>query len=462
MQSVNYRKANVTTLTQDQEIARQKIDTFLKDQAAVSLLLEGGAGVGKTYLLGQILQAIDPSMIRAVAAPTHKAINVLRKKLDAFGVTWCAGFDDYTFNGTDAITGTSAQLLGIAPVIMEEQNTEIKFGKTGRGVLSKVMPSLVIIDEASMLGWRDFKALHDTLKAAGSKLIAVGDAGQLPPVKQEAIPFDKFKRTATLREIVRQAAGSKIITLAWAIREGGEWANIEGGGVRRSSRLMEEFAEVVQVPGNRPEEDREVFIAYRNFRVNEVQDLACRKVYGHGRESFAKGELVLSEGNLYREKVMLCANQDELIVDHFKDDERDEVTGVPVVLHRRGDRGVFRANYLSPEERKDSSHPYNVELASREALAKKLEEEKRKMPRSDYRWVDVDKRRRQAWRAFFEWRDTMILTFRHPFAITSHKSQGSTYRVVFADIADLGKFSSQALYVAVTRPREELVLARTG
>jgi exodeoxyribonuclease-5 len=449
----------LTTLTQDQEIAREKITRFIENPETTSLLLEGGAGVGKTYLLGEILKAIDPYTLRLVAAPTHKAINVLRRKLDGFGVEWCQGFDDYSFNGTDVITGTTAQALGIAPIILEEQDTEIKFGKTGRGILSKVMPKIVIIDEASMLGWRDFKALHETLKKAGCKLIAVGDAGQLPPVKQEAIPFDKFKNISTLRQIVRQAEGSKIISIAWAIREGKGWEHITGAGVRRVKDLRRAFVEAVQAAGVRPEEEREVFIAYRNAQVNEVQDLACRKLYGHGREAFAPGELVLAEANLYREKVLLCANQDELIVDHFREEERDEVLGVPVVLHRRGDRGVFQAHYLSPEDRKDKTHPYNVELASRLALAKKLEEEKRSLRHSDTRYVDVDTRRRRAWRDFFEWRDTTIITFRHPFAITSHKSQGSTYRLVFADVADLGRFSTQALYVAVTRPRDELVLA---
>lgn len=450
----------MSTLTKDQEIAMEQISEFLKNPGPTSFLLEGGAGVGKTYLLGEILQGTDPYSMRAVAAPTHKAINVLRKKLDGFGVEWCQGFDDYTFNGTDVITGTTAQLLGIAPVIAEEQSTEVKFGKTGKGILGKVMPQVVIVDEVSMLGWRDFKSLHDTLKKAGSKLLAVGDVGQLPPVKQEAIPFGKFLHRAVLRQIVRQAEGSKIITLAWAIREGKDWSRIEGAGVRRTEHLVQEFVEAVQAPGERPEEEREVFIAYRNVRVNEVQDLACRRLYGHGREAFARGELVLAEGNLYRDKVLLCSNQDELIVDHFREEERDPERGVPVVLHRRGGRGSFSSHYLSPEEKKDQKHPYNIELLRREALAKKLEEEKRSMPRSDIRWVDVDKRRRQAWRDFFEWRDQTIITFRHPFSITSHKSQGSTYRLVFADVADLVAKSSQALYVAVTRPKDELVLAR--
>ena len=48
-------------------------------------------------------------------------------------------------------------------------------------------------------------------------------AGQLPPVKKQQIPFDKFKNGACLKEIVRQASDSAIIRVAWAIRDGGPW-----------------------------------------------------------------------------------------------------------------------------------------------------------------------------------------------------------------------------------------------
>ena len=231
-------------------------------------------------------------------------------------------------------------------------------------------------------------------------------------------------------------------------------SKIKGKGLKRDADLFGSFLDAVQIPGTRPEEEREVFIAYTNHRVNQLQEDACQKLYKHERNAFAPGELVLAETNLYREKVLLCANQDELLVDRFLDDEVDRVTGVPVVLHHRHDaRQVrFTSNYLPPESLKDKAHPYNVELSARLHRAQKLQEESRSGARS----FEKDQLRRAAWRAFFEWRDQTVITFRHPFAITSHKSQGSTYRKVFADVGDLGRFSTQALYVAVTRPRELL------
>lgn len=460
------------TLTKDQEDALLSIDNFVRGDEGTAFLLEGGAGVGKTFLLGEILKRYDNG-VRSVAAPTHKAMNVLRRKLDAFGVAWTLGFDSYTYNGTDVITGTTAQLLGIRPVITDDQTTEVKFGKTGKGILSKVMPSLLVIDEVSMLGKIDFMALRETLNAAGSKLLAVGDAGQLPPVKQEAVPFEKFKHRASLRQIVRQAEGSTITALAWAIRDGKDWTSIRGGDIKDVPRLGEAFIERCErgafCEGTsfrdpalkwKKEEDRPVFIAYTNKRVNAVQEHACRKLYGHGRLSFEPGELVLSESNLYRAKTLLCANQDELIVDSFMEDQRDPVCGIPVVFHHHTDprKGRITAHYLSPEEHKDPAHPYNVEFDKRKALAENLQAEMKRA--SGYAKDDLNTRRKRAWASFFEWKDSTVISFRHPFSITSHKSQGSTYRTVFADVADLGRFSTHALYVAVTRPREELVLAR--
>lgn len=470
-------------LTADQEEALKKIEDFRKGDST-SFLLEGGAGVGKTWLLGQVLQKLltvgesvaaeFSSQVRptvCVAAPTHKAINVLRRKLTAFGVEWCVGYDDYTYNGTDVITGTTANLLGIRPVVTEEQNQEVKFAKTNRGILSKVTPSIVIVDEVSMLGKIDFLDLRDSLKKAGSKLIAVGDAGQLPPVKQECIPFEAFKNRATLRQIVRQAEGSAIVTLAWAVRDGLDYSKIEGQGVTRTEYLAESYIEQLEEASCRDalevwraEEERPVFIAYTNRRVNEIQDAACYKMYSHSRLAFARGELVLSETNLYRSKVLLCANQDELIVHAFMEDERDEVCGVPVVLYHHSDprKGKFTAHYLAPEELKDKAHPYNVELERRRALAEGLQAEMKRIGRGSPSYEDVNTRRKRAWAGFFDWRDQTVISFRHPFSITSHKSQGSTYKRVFADSADLARYSIHALYVAVTRPRDELILAKVG
>ena len=141
-------------LTGDQAAALESIQRFFRDDGATAFLLEGGAGVGKTWLLGQILHNAR-SKTRCVCAPTHKAMEVLRRKLDQFDVSWCRGYDSYSYDGSDAVTGTTAALLGISPIVEENQtDSEVKFGKTGSGILGKFMPDLLVIDEVSMVSWR--------------------------------------------------------------------------------------------------------------------------------------------------------------------------------------------------------------------------------------------------------------------------------------------------------------------
>ena len=439
-------------LTEDQEKASELIEQWTFSRESKPFLLEGGAGVGKTWLLSQELATAQRHGSVVCAAPTHKAINVLRRKLDAAGLSWVRGFDPTTWDHHAIITGTTAALLGISPVISDDQGTEVRFGKSGRGLLKSIIPRLLVIDEVSMLALSDLMDLSRVAKASGMQILIVGDSAQLPPVKKKAIPFEAFGHRATLRKIVRQAEGSAIVEAAWAIRDGRPWGTVSGPGLVRAAKPAAAYLEQAEQPGEKLEEQRSVFISYRNARVAAVNDACCRKLYGHGDGAFAPGELVLSESNLYQDGVLLVANQDELLVEKFDEAHRDPVIGVPVRLRRlNAPHGTVTTHYLSPEDLVNQQHPFNVELAARLERAQKLQEEAKRNSR-------VDKERRMAWRSFFEWRDSTLLSFRHPFAITSHKSQGSTYKAVYADVADLAKFSRQALYVAVTRPRELLVV----
>jgi exodeoxyribonuclease-5 len=440
-------------LTRDQADAKAAIEKWLNSTETRPFLLEGGAGVGKTYLLGEVLKMARRTTV--CATPTHKATNVLRRKLDDFGVPWVRGYDPMWWDGVSVITGTTASLLGIAPVIGEDQDEQVRFGKSGAGLLKKMIPSLLVIDEVSMLSLASLVDLCKVAKATGMKILIVGDAAQLPPVRQKAIPFDKIQHRATLREIVRQAKGSAIVEVAWAVRDGRPWSDIEGMGLSRVAKSAAAFLEALEAPGERLEEERAVFISYRNARVNAVCEAACQKLYGHGRLAFAPGELVLSESSLYRDRELIVANQDELIVESFDEAARDPVLGVPVRLRRRGG-GLVVTHYLAPEERANDAHPYNRELEARKAEALKYQESFREA-RGPGR-AFVDRQRKDAWKEFFKWRDATLISFRHPFAITSHKSQGSTYRAVFADVPDLARFSPHGLYVAVTRPKDLLVV----
>jgi len=477
-------------LTQGQTAALQKLEAFLSDPTQATFSLQGGAGVGKTYLVSEFVKRLLSTGRRVtVAAPTHKACRVLRQKLDAAGIQWV-----FKPRGDDlppgaVIVDTTAALLGIRPIIVDDQTEdEVQFKPTDKGSLSKAiagkMPVLVI-DEVSMVGRDDFKLLAGVMRNYDAKLIAVGDEGQLPPVKKQAIDFAAdFDAGCLLDEVVRQARGSAIIELAWAIRRGDEaWEKIAGPGIEPANDVVGAFLAEVVAPVD-DEAERAVFIAYRNAVVNAVQERACRKLYNHSAKNFAVGELVLATTAGYRESYgtyrdrsgqvrrsrfprleQVVANADQLRVLDFDRGAEDATYGVPVTLDRvdlpaDAEGKVFTTHYLSAEQLADPAHPFNVRKKELAAEARRLQDLVKKL-RTDgaemRQILDTDEQRKKTWVEFFK-HEQRIISFAHPFAITSHKSQGSTYRSVFVDAGDLVRHNRKALYVAVTRPSRRLVM----
>jgi exodeoxyribonuclease-5 len=449
--------------------------------------LQGGAGVGKTFLVAEFVKSILGSKRVVIAAPTHKACRVLRAKLSAAGIPWVFKPAQDKLPGLNvAIVDTTAALLGVRPVIAEEQDDkEIVFkASDSSGSLPKYFDrsSVLVVDEVSMVGADDLVALKVQAQARDSKIVAVGDEGQLPPVKKLAIDFSKdFDGSYTLREVVRQAADSAIISLAWAIRnDEPDFENVSGKGLVRSDDVVGAFLAQVALPVD-DEGQRSVFVAYRNATVDAVQEKACRKLYGHSSKSFQAGELVLATRPAYTEvygtytdrngrerpskfpKVeQICANADQLRVLDFDDSRRHPLFGVPVTLDRvdlpaDADGKVFESFYLSAAELADPKHAFNVEKARLSDVAKVLQAEVKALRAAGNhdKAAEKDGPRKSAWAAFFA-HEQKIISFAHPFAITSHKSQGSTYREVFVATAELLRFNKKALYVAVTRPSATL------
>jgi hypothetical protein len=481
-------ETKVTTLNAGQIEALELLHGFLSDSKSSTFSLQGGAGVGKTFLVAEFVKSILGSRRVVIAAPTHKACRVLRAKLSAAGIAWAFKPQQDKLPGLNvAIVDTTAALLGVRPVIAEEQGeNEIVFkANESSGSLPKYFDgeSVLVIDEISMVGTDDFHALKIQAIARASKIVAVGDEAQLPPVKKVAIDFEKdFDGSYTLREVVRQAKGSAIIALAWAIRNDDEdFEMVEGAGLVRSEDVVSDFLSQVELPVD-DEGQRSVFVAYKNVTVNAVQEKACQKLYKHSAKSFLAGELVLATRPAYTEvygtyinkytgretpsrfpKVeQICANADQLRVLSFDDSRRNPTFGVPVILDRvdlpADSAGkVFESFYLSAEELADPSHPFNVEKARLSDAAKDLQEKFRsfKAEGNHSSAASIDDARKNAWAKFFK-HDQKIISFAHIFAITSHKAQGSTYAKVFVATAELLRYNKKALYVAVTRPSQEL------
>jgi exodeoxyribonuclease-5 len=195
------------TLTADQQQAEAAFLAWLEQPSAgLPFVLSGYAGAGKTFLSMRLLAAADGAgLCWTVAAPTHKAVGVLRSHLSSSGLqpTW--------------YPATIHRLLRLK---LKRQGDLERCEETGQTAAALEHLGLVLIDEASMV---DSSLLEICLRCAhpfGTRLVFVGDPAQLPPVGEASSPVFALKRacTADLREVVRHQG--PVLHLATGIRNG--------------------------------------------------------------------------------------------------------------------------------------------------------------------------------------------------------------------------------------------------
>ncbi|MGB0646302.1 MAG: ATP-dependent RecD-like DNA helicase [Bradymonadia bacterium] len=180
--------AELSELSQGQGLA---VSTLMSRRVGT---LTGGPGTGKTTTLNTLIRVFKRRKLRVtLAAPTGRAAKRMQES-------------------TGEVATTIHRLLGYHPVDGFRVNAQ-----------EPLDTDLVIVDEASMI---DQNLMHALTLALGddTRLILVGDADQLPSVGagqvlKELIDSGELP-TASLTEVFRQAAGSRILDVAHDVRCG--------------------------------------------------------------------------------------------------------------------------------------------------------------------------------------------------------------------------------------------------
>jgi len=265
-------------LTADQAAAAEAFAAWLAAPwDGIPFVLSGYAGTGKTFLCRQLLRQVESSgLCWTVVAPTHKAVGVLRQQLALAGLqpTW--------------YPSTIHRLLRLK---LRRQGDLERCEETEQTAVALENLGLVLVDEASMV---DSTLLEIALRCAHpfrTRLVFVGDPGQLPPVGEAVSPVFAMGRcaTASLRKVVRHQG--PVLRLATGLRNGRlpcrrpppfapirdeqglvvalprrDWLAAAQAGLRRAAEL------------DNPDHAR--ILCYTNRTLEELVPLARRAIHG--------------------------------------------------------------------------------------------------------------------------------------------------------------------------------------
>ena len=212
---------NTIELSSQQAQAAEAVRAWFSGDRQVFRLF-GYAGTGKTTVAREIAEAVAPGRV-AYAAFTGKAALVMQSRgcEDASTIHRliykpCERSGEKLRELT-ALLEKSPGAAALAAAVERERREVKKADYVLSDESDARAAKLIVIDEVSMV---DAKLGGDLL-SFGKKVLVLGDPAQLPPPKNgEAGFFTRDRADFLLTEIHRQAAGSPVIRLATAAREG--------------------------------------------------------------------------------------------------------------------------------------------------------------------------------------------------------------------------------------------------
>lgn len=453
---------NSLKLTEDQQIAKVKLLDFLRPSTRENIfVLQGFAGTGKTTLVNDVIEeSYRKGKKICVTAFTNKATGVIRDK-------------------TSFATATTLfKLLGLKA---DETSEILTFTNELKETNIRHF-DIIILDEVSMVNDEHLKLLiNEVNKSWKCKLIVMGDKCQLMSVGQntDSFAFD-HPNGYELTKIVRQGNNSNIPQQSFYIRNIIKEIN-EGKKIpikvklpydrqydndvlylKDSKLLIDRILGDFTSSEYKKNTDFVKVIAYRNATIEKTNDIIRYQLFKNIEESIEpimEGENLITNSpsfDIDELKDGATSNtydtSDEIEVEYIEDRKIYDQTqyGIKITFpycvvktFRKFDKKEARLNLVYPNFK-------DYFDKTMKQWAKEISKQWNKKEIFKYGYYPFLK---------------MFLTPSYNYAITSHRSQGSSYSRVYLIEDDveqvklaLPKNLWQSKYVAFTRASKELII----
>lgn len=461
IQTCTLPNGKVILLNDQQVEALSAMRAWVEYPTDLFFTLSGYAGTGKTTITKEFLRWYKTDKRYswngiAVSAPTHKAKKVIHR-------------------ATGESASTIQKLLGLRP------NTDLEdfdinnpqFDPKASKEIAFI--KLLIIDEASMLNENLFDMIVAEATRFKTKVLFMGDEAQLPPVKEyKSKIFTSVESRYELTKVERQSDSNPIMRFYDLIRSDlkartdmfphDTRTNPNTGEGIIFHNSLPDFESVVlplfASPEFREDSDHIKLITYTNDSVKAWNKKIRDHIHGSPTCPVIAGDIMFGYSTVNGEL-------DECIIENSADYKvmsvSDDISSDRI--------NVFRVELRSVDEKttsfarivKDQGLPTFVKKFKEKLAAAKLE------PPGRMRSIK--------WRSYFAFKEAHLLLndiyedgrllvkkdLDYGYAITVHKSQGSTYRNIAVSENNIDRNRNdeernKLKYVAFSRPTHQAII----
>lgn len=434
--------------------------------------LYGFAGTGKTTIIMEIVKYLlveNNFKNIAITAPTNKAVNILKSKIEISQDFW----DIYNLKFL-----TIHKLLGYVNDFSDE-GSKI-FTRGTKSTMGKY--KLIVIDECSMIPKDMLDLIFNEVKRMRKKpkIFFVGDPAQLPPVNEinsKIFTYETKFQTIILKQIVRNTF-IEVNDLWTSIRNWVEH-NIALSKIKKGehvfvfkSTLKKIDSDWFKIFLNEINAGKSSIILTWTNKQTDLYNFVIRKKIFKTKEQYIINDLLILN-NFYKdeEKKLYTSEQVKVIAVEIVYKKFDFIIEnlpeyIVKILENIKNKTKMVYNIWKLKVKKIENNKIYEICVIHESSKKILEEDKSISYKMIIEVIKTKKMFRDGKILWKCWNDTFIDNFaevNYGFSITTHKSQGSTFGDVFVDVNDILTNSNEndakrCLYTAITRASGKIFL----